>query len=126
MNLQLLDGILADNEIGLERILHDGGKPTSSRASDDIGRPQTRAVTSAIRDRNRSDASRRLHTLYGMSTRDKRERRYFYRRYVYNWALTTAATDFGPYDCDGSGRINWLLVSPEKTCIGSNKGANFW
>lgn len=117
MNLQLLDGILGDNEVGLERILYDGGKSTSSRASDDIGRPQTRAMTSAIRDRNRSDASRRLHTLCGMSARDKRERRYFYRRYVYNWALTNAGTDFGPYDCDGSGHINWLLLEAAMVCI---------
>lgn len=117
LNLQLLDGILADNEIGLERIMYAGGNAVSSYASDDIGRPQTRAMTSATKDRNRSDASRRLHTLYGMSTRDKRERRYFYRRYVYDWTLTDAGTDFGPYDHDGSGRVNWMLLEAAMVCI---------
>jgi hypothetical protein len=116
-NLQLLTGILYDNEGTLERLVFDGGKPTARLASDDLGRPRTRAMTSAIKDRSRSDACRRLHTLYGLSARDKRERKHFYRRYVYDWSLTNAVTDFGPFDRDGSGHVNWMLLEAAAVCI---------
>lgn len=116
-NLQLLSSILYQYEGGLERLMFDSGKSTTRLASDDLGRPQTRAMTSANKDRSRSDACRRLHTLYGLSARDRYERRHFYRRYVYDWALTSAATDFGPFDRKGSGRVNWMLLEAVMACI---------
>lgn len=116
-NLLLLETVLLENEGGLERLMFDGGKSAPKAASDDLGRPQTRAMTAAIRDRNRSDACRRLHTLYGLSARDKFERKHFYKRYVYDWALTNERTDYGPYDRDGSGRVNWILLEAAMACI---------
>ncbi|ETN36596.1 uncharacterized protein HMPREF1541_08874 [Cyphellophora europaea CBS 101466] len=121
-NLQLLASILLEDETGLERLMFDDATSSARTMSDDFGRPRTRAMTSATKDRNRSDGARRLHTLYGLSRRDKADRKHFHRRYVYDWQLSNAATDYGPYSRDGSGQINWTLLEAAMACISLNFG----
>ena len=107
---------MSQSDLGFERLVFD----VSRKLSENATRPQTRSVTAALRDQKRSDAARRLHTLAGLSNRDKTERRNFYRRYVYDWALTSDANDHGPFTRDGSGRVDWTLLEAAMTCISYN------
>ncbi|RMZ87755.1 hypothetical protein DV736_g5016, partial [Chaetothyriales sp. CBS 134916] len=61
---------------------------------------------------SRSDAKSRLHILCGLTERDHMDHkvRGQARRRVYNWSLTSEATDYGPFMDDGSGRPNWYLL----------------
>ncbi|RMZ84048.1 hypothetical protein DV737_g1354, partial [Chaetothyriales sp. CBS 132003] len=67
--------------------------------------------TSGPRD-FKSDAKSRLHILCGLTDRDHTDRKVKgqARRKVYNWSLTSEATDYGPFTDDGSGRPNWDLL----------------
>lgn len=76
-NIQLLTSILSENDVGLERLMFDARRAESPLSK----RTLTRSVTSALRDQNRSEAARRLHTLVGLGDRDQQsERRNFFRQ----------------------------------------------
>lgn len=122
LNVQILQN-LHQNIHGLERLVFD------SRRKDNVpdheieytpGRPMTRSRTMAAREGTRPEAASRLHTLFGLTMRERLDSRFrgAARRKVYNWELTNRMTDYGPFDDDG--KVNWSLLEGACSAICRN------
>ena len=117
LNLQLLAG-LQHQYHGLDRLIFDADQKENSICSSNYdfdwysGRPITRSMAMTAREENRSESASRLHALFGLTMRERMDHRSrgMARRKAYNWSLTSENTDHGPFDLDGSGRVNWSLL----------------
>jgi hypothetical protein len=109
LNLDVLAKL--DGRPNLERIIH-------ARQMDVCG-PVTR---STMQTQEQPDGAARLHVLYGLTKteRDAPRLRGIARRLVYDWSLTSAETDFGPFNLDGSGKVNWQLMEAACSTISRN------
>lgn len=127
LNVQLLADI-PERFHGFDRFVFDidkkDGAPSSTSYDNpwDTVRPITRSMSYAAREDNRPMSAARLHTLYGMTMRERLDHRSrgLARRKVYNWSLTNASTDYGPFMLDGSGRVNWPLLEGACSTITRN------
>lgn len=107
-----------------ERCLHDFETDTISLSTpSDIvtqltGRPYTRSMVS--RNSRVSDNASRLHIYYGLTRRERSSPRAqgAARQLVYDWSLTGANVDYGPWKRDGSGTVNWNLLEAVCSLIG--------
>jgi hypothetical protein len=115
-NLQLLTSIMQGGYGLGERLMLD----TSDYITHDENGPVTRSRAASLVETRRSDAARRLHTLFGPTQGDKHTRTRSGRKFVYDWSLTTEANDYGPFLKDGSGRVDWTLLEAAMTCISNN------
>lgn len=88
----------------------------------DIDRPLTRSMSINRLNAPRSNVASRLHTLSGVTVREERDRKALGRArcIVYDWALTTAKSEWSPCKDDGSGEVDWKRLEAIMTvCIRS-------
>lgn len=99
---------------GLESMIHDSGRGPVGRV--------TRSMAVADEEYNRPESASRLHVLNGLTVRERIEHRArgIARRKVYNWHLTGADNDYGPFKRDGTGRVDWSLLEGICSVIGRN------
>lgn len=105
LNLQFLDRFFKTNK-DAEAIVHDYIHSLPSH------RPILRSmVTSAAKTPTPEWASR-FHTYYGMTSREESSiiAKAAARELVYDWAITGVEADYGPFQRDRSGRINWAVL----------------
>lgn len=127
-NLQLLSD-LERCGLGLESLIHDTGKSRISTYPGTDGnpwnsprRPRTRSVTQAEDEKNRPETAARLHVMNGLTIRERIENssRGVARRKVYNWQLTGPDNDYGPFQRNGSGEVDWPLLEAVFSVIARN------
>jgi hypothetical protein len=127
LNLQSLFRTDQDSR-GLERLVFDNNETRNPGLLFDwpFSRPLTRsmiqAASAAELDKERPESALRLHALYGITMRERRENRYLgrARRKIYNWNLTNDSTDYAPFLKDGSGKVNWNLLEGARSGISRN------
>lgn len=70
----------------------------------------------------RSDEIGRFHVLFGLTDAEEQfgKGKAAARRLVYDMSMTSAASDYGPFHLDGSGRVNWQLLEALCVVIGRN------
>lgn len=83
------------------------------------GRPMTRSIAQV---QNLYEPASRLHVYYGLTQRERQSRQSIgaARALVYDWFLTGADTDYGPYKRDDPGAINWHVLEGVCTVIRLN------
>ncbi|KIV88334.1 hypothetical protein PV10_08026 [Exophiala mesophila] len=126
-NLQVLSEIDQKDQ-GLVALIHDTGKSATSTYPATNGnpwtsplRPRTRSVTQAEDEKNRPENAARLHVLNGLTKRELENRLWgAARRKVYNWHLTGSDNDYGPFQRNGSGKVDWPLLEAVFCVIARN------
>ena len=113
LNLDFLDRYFSSS-LHAERIIHDFHadiEPFSIPldAIPDLDRPLTRSMVA--RQRVPESASQ-LHVLYGLTEREvcSKRAKASARGIVYDWAVTGPDADYGPFQKDKSGLINWQAL----------------
>ncbi|KIW18544.1 hypothetical protein PV08_02832 [Exophiala spinifera] len=131
LNLQVLSNVDSFRD-GLENLIHDTDRVLYMRhtggSSDDNPwtsprRPVTRSMSWwAENEVNRPECASRLHVLFGLTVRERIEHRArgAARRKVYDWSLTGADNDYGPFKRDGSGSVDWSLLEGVHSVIARN------
>ena len=91
----------------------------SPRVSMSGHRPTTRSMSISPVP---TAAQSRLHTFYGLTFPElaSRAAKGPARRLVYDWSMTDATADFGPFHKDSSGTVNWPLLEACSACISWN------
>ena len=113
LNLPLLLSVFGSSK-SAELFVHDfhpdmesPSLPADPHASS--GRPFTRSM---ISNQYVSESSSRFHILHGITERERTSRiaKGSARALVYDWSLTGPSADFGPFQQDKSGEINWKVL----------------
>lgn len=84
------------------------------------GRPLTRSQANREMDKViRSEAGSRLHVLCGLTVREEHDVKAVgrARRITYDWNLTNATNDYGPFKTDGSGQVDWRRLEAVCTIV---------
>lgn len=84
------------------------------------GRPLTRSQAAREMDKLvRSEAGSRLHVLCGLTGREKDDIKAVgrARRITYDWDLTNAGNEYGPFKDDGSGEVDWRRLECISTVV---------
>ncbi|KAL6243116.1 hypothetical protein RBB50_010216 [Rhinocladiella similis] len=128
LNLQILSDIDSFRD-GLENLIHDTGALLFKRYAGSDGnpwnsphRPVTRSMTWTENEVSRPECASRLHVMYGLTVRERIEHkaRGAARRKVYDWSLSGADNDYGPFKRDGSGKVDWSLLEGVHSVIARN------
>lgn len=116
LNLQILSPIVATWS-RLENLIHDCHVPDDDEDPPNIR--VTRSYTMARKNGPRSDAAKKLHVLYGKTTREQLEygAKDRARRIVYNWNTPTAVNEWGPLKKDGSGEVDWTILEADASVM---------
>ncbi|KIW99616.1 uncharacterized protein Z518_11029 [Rhinocladiella mackenziei CBS 650.93] len=103
---------------GIESLIHDSGTIVREKQAG----PITRSVTESERGRRRPESASRLHVLFGLTFRERIQHRArgAARRIVYDWSLSGADNDYGPFKRDGSGCVDWTLLEGVYSVVGGN------
>ena len=119
-NLDVLAQLSYSGRRNLERIIHARHLETLIDVQPrSYGRPVTRS-TSVIQQ---PDSLARLHLLFGMTEMEQNNAPRLQghgRRLVYDWSLTGPSTDYGPFNLNGSGKVNWQLLEGICSTISRN------
>lgn len=127
-NLQILSS-LGQSRDGLESLIHDlasyrflRSSASESNPGNSLTRPITRSITMGENEKHRPQSVARLHVLYGLTGREQIENKAFgaARRKVYDWSRIGLDNDYGPFNRDGSGLVDWSLLEGVYSVIARN------
>ncbi|KAL1608199.1 hypothetical protein SLS60_003138 [Paraconiothyrium brasiliense] len=96
-----------------DSIVHDFSRhPSSLSVPRDLKMDLDRPVTRSMLTRVAPECASRLHIIYGPTEReeDSTAAKAAARAIVYDWNVTSEDAEYGPFQKDGSGAVNWQSV----------------